>query len=96
MQKCKVQCIYNPITVAGALPLFEEIASEYVLIGSVECVGNESDLLECKHFNRRNNLGGTLKQCDHAGVICRGKLMHIVTVNYICANIAIFSGQKRI
>ena len=61
---------------AGAIPidggLFSD-ASVPVLIGNVDCSGNESNLLECSHITENDEV---VSQCDpreKAAVACQGK-----------------------
>ena len=44
-----------------------------VVIGNVECAGNESHILECSHLTSSHD--GVIANCDPsevAGVVCQG------------------------
>ena len=46
-----------------------------VVVGQVECVGNETSLVECAHENEKNHQD--VKNCDQneiAGVTCQGSV----------------------
>ena len=60
----------------GAIPIDGGLFSDDSipeLIGSVDCRGNESNLLECSHANESDEV---VSQCDsreQAAVTCQGK-----------------------
>lgn len=61
---------------AGAIPIDGGLFSDPsvpVLIGNVDCNGNESNLLECSHITENDEV---VSQCDpreKAAVACQGK-----------------------
>ena len=68
---CKLSdhCETGAISITGGVFSDESVP---VVIGSVECAGNESHILECSHLTSSNELVINCDSSEVAGVVCQG------------------------
>ena len=61
-----------------------------VVIGSVECAGNESHILECSHLTNSHEEVINCDSSEVAGVACQGNV-HFLKVSYRSATYHLFN-----
>ena len=58
-------------------------ANTPVLISGIECIGNESSLLQCEHSTDSQTVCGSLEQ---ATAVCQGMEKHHITITSLLLN----------